>query len=60
MEMTMTSIESEKRINPAHAIKLFSGRSNSKLAQEIADYLGTTIGPILIKNFAQARQSFHD
>ena len=52
MELTMTSTERERRINPTHDIKLFTGRSNSKLAQEIADYLGTTIGPILIKNFA--------
>jgi len=42
----------ERRINPTHDIKLFTGRSNTKLAQEIADYLGTTVGPILIKNFA--------
>ena len=36
----------ERAINPTHDIKLFSGRSNPKLAQEIADCLGTTIGPI--------------
>ena len=52
MEFTMTAAEHERKINPTHDIKLFTGRSNSKLAQEIADYLGTTIGPILIKNFA--------
>ena len=52
MEMTSTLREHERRINPTHDIKLFTCRSNSQLAQEIADYLGTTVGPILIKNFA--------
>ena len=42
MELTMTSLEHERKIHPSHDIKLFAGRSNSKLAQEIADYLGTT------------------
>ena len=35
-----------------HDIKLFAGRSNSKLAEEIAEYLGTTVGQMVIKNFA--------
>lgn len=47
-----TLIQLERSINPTHDIKLFAGRSNPKLAQEIADYLGTTIGPMLVKNFA--------
>jgi len=42
----------ERAINPTHDIKLFAGRSNPKLAQEIADHLGTTVGPMVIKNFA--------
>ena len=50
LEMTFPSLE--KAINPTHDIKLFSGRSNTKLAQEIASYLGTTVGPMVIKNFA--------
>ena len=37
---------------PTHDIKLFSGRSNPVLAQEIADYLGTTVEPMIIKNFS--------
>ncbi len=41
-----------KEIQPTHDIKLFSGRSNNPLAQEIADYLGTTLEPITIKNFS--------
>lgn len=54
----MTAVEEmvypqlERAINPTHDIKLFAGRSNPKLAQEIADYLGTTIGPMVVKNFA--------
>lgn len=42
----------EKMINPTHDIKLFAGRSNPKLAQEIAEHLGTTVGPMVIKNFS--------
>ncbi len=52
MQLEMPTMEREKIINPTHDIKLFSGRSNPKLAQEIADYLGTTVGPMIIKNFA--------
>ena len=37
---------------PTHDIKLFSGRSNPVLAQEIAEYLGTTVEPMVIKNFS--------
>jgi ribose-phosphate pyrophosphokinase len=33
-------------------VKLFTGRANPKLAQEIADYLGTALTPIQIKNFS--------
>ena len=42
----------ERCINPTHDIKLFSGRSNPELAQEIANRLGTTVGPMVVKNFA--------
>ena len=44
--------ELESKILPTHDIKLFSGRSNPVLAQEIADYLGTSVGPMIIKNFS--------
>ena len=44
--------EREKNISPTHDIKLFTGRSNPKLASEIAKYLGTTIAPMIVKNFA--------
>ncbi|MFN8615162.1 MAG: ribose-phosphate pyrophosphokinase [Vampirovibrionales bacterium] len=33
-------------------IKLFSGRANHPLAEEIATYLGTSLSPVDIKNFA--------
>ena len=42
----------DKAINPTHDIKLFAGRSNPKLAQEIADQLGTSVGPMVVKNFS--------
>jgi ribose-phosphate pyrophosphokinase len=44
--------ELERAISPNHDIKLFAGRSNPQLAQEIANELGTTIGPMIVKNFA--------
>lgn len=52
MVLELTAEQLERAINPTHDIKLFAGRSNVKLAQEIADYLGTSIGPMVIKNFA--------
>lgn len=50
LEMTYPSLE--RAVSPTHDIKLFTGRSNPQLAQEIADYLGTTVGPMVVKNFA--------
>lgn len=52
MVLEMTFPQLEKAINPTHDIKLFAGRSNPALAREIANYLGTTVGPMIIKNFA--------
>ena len=52
MELTMEFPQREKTINPTHDIKLFSGRAHKELAQELADYLGTSVGPMIIKNFA--------
>lgn len=52
MVLELASEQLERAISPTHDIKLFAGRSNTKLAQEIADYLGTSIGPMVIKNFA--------
>lgn len=42
----------QNKIKPTHDIKIFSGRSNPELAEAIADYLGTSVGPMLIKNFS--------
>ena len=52
MELELAFPQGVKSINPTHDIKLFAGRSNMKLAEEIAQYLGTTVGPMVIKNFA--------
>ena len=47
-----TQMEKINQILPTHDIKLFSGCSNNPLASEIAEYLGTTLEPITIKNFS--------
>ena len=39
-------------IKPTHDIKIFAGRSNPTLAHDIAKYLGTSVGPMIVKNFA--------
>ena len=39
MVLEMTYPQLERAVNPTHDIRLFSGRSNPELAQEIADYL---------------------
>jgi ribose-phosphate pyrophosphokinase len=52
MVLEMAFPQAEKVIKPTHDIKLFAGRSNPALAREIANYLGTDIGPMIIKNFA--------
>jgi len=44
--------EHENRLKPTHAIKIFSGKSNPDLAGKIAEYLGTTVGPMISKNFS--------
>lgn len=54
----MTFQQLERTINPTHDIKLFSGRSNTKLAQEIADYLGTSIGPMVVKTLLMEKFTF--
>ena len=41
-----------EKILPTHDIKLFSGRSNNALSEEIANYLGANLEPITIKNFS--------
>ena len=52
MTECMTKEELKNIIKPTHDIKIFSGRSNPQLAQDIARYLGTEVGPMIVKNFA--------
>lgn len=47
-----SELKEVQKILPTHDIKLFSGRSNNALASEIAQYLGTSLEPITIKNFS--------
>lgn len=42
----------QDEIKHTHSIKLFTGRANTGLATEIAEYLGTTVGPMIVKNFS--------
>ena len=52
MTQELTFMQTERFINPTHDIKLFTGRSHQALAEEIAQYLGTSVAPMEIKNFA--------
>ena len=52
MELSMEFPQRERTISPTHDIKLFAGRGHKELAEEIASYLGTSVGPMIIKNFA--------
>lgn len=45
-------MELQDEIKHTHSIKLFTGRANAGLAYEIAEYLGTTLGPMVVKNFS--------
>ena len=48
----MNVSEKTNIIKSTHKIRVFSGRSNPELAAKIAEYLGTSVGPMLIKNFS--------
>lgn len=52
IEMHLPRLEEENKAPGRHEIKIFTGRSNPQLAYEIADYLGTTVGPMVVKNFS--------
>ena len=43
-----TQMKRFTEVMPTHDIKLFSGRSNNPLSEEIASYLGTSLEPITI------------
>ncbi|MDX2084757.1 MAG: ribose-phosphate pyrophosphokinase [Candidatus Melainabacteria bacterium] len=50
--MPLPHIELSRSAHDTENIKLFSGRANPQLAQEIARYLGTELGGMVIKNFS--------
>ena len=52
VDMQLPQLEKNRLMDGDCRIKLFSGRSNPLLAEEIAQYLGTTLSPMLIKNFS--------
>jgi len=47
-----TQLKQIEKVLPTHDIKLFSGRANNPLAEEIAQYLGASLEPITIKDFS--------
>lgn len=52
IEMRLPQLQEENKTSSRNEIKIFTGRSNPQLAYEIADYLGTTVGPMVVKNFS--------
>lgn len=52
LEMELPQLERGSLRGINTQVQLFTGRANPTLAQEIADYLGTELSPILIKNFS--------
>ena len=50
--MHLPRLEEHEKTPGRHEIKIFTGRSNPQLAYEIADYLGTSVGPMIVKNFS--------
>lgn len=50
MRLPQLQLSDEKR--DIDEVKLFTGRANPKLAEEIARYLGSELSPLLIKNFS--------
>lgn len=52
MVVEMQMPQGANHSKPTHDIRIFTGRSNPQLAHEIAMHLGTTVGPMQIKNFS--------
>jgi len=52
IEMPLPDLQIESGIHDTSKVKIFTGRANPKLAQEIARYLGTDLGRVEIKNFS--------
>jgi ribose-phosphate pyrophosphokinase len=52
VEMHLPQLQEDHKSGSRSDIKIFTGRSNPQLAYEIADYLGTSVGPMVVKNFS--------
>jgi ribose-phosphate pyrophosphokinase len=52
IEMRLPQLELSLRKRDTSKVKLFTGRANPQLADEIARYLGTELSPLVIKNFS--------
>lgn len=52
IEMTLPEFQTHHDPEFLNHVKIFTGRANPQLAEEIARYLGTTLSPILVKNFS--------
>lgn len=52
IEMHLPQLEIESGIHDTSKVKIFTGRANPRLAEEIARYLGTQLGQVAIKNFS--------
>jgi ribose-phosphate pyrophosphokinase len=52
IELRLPELEIESGIHDTSKVKIFTGRANPKLAQEIARYLGTELSKVEIKNFS--------
>jgi ribose-phosphate pyrophosphokinase len=52
VEMHLPQIKDDNKSPARSEVKIFTGRSNPQLAYEIADYLGTSVGPMVVKNFS--------
>lgn len=52
VELHIPQLERNRMLDGTCKVKLFTGRANPELAEEIASYLGTTLSPVQIKNFS--------
>lgn len=52
VEMHIPQLERNRMLDGTCKVKIFSGRAHIALAEEIAQYLGAHLSPLLIKNFS--------
>ena len=52
VEMHLPQLERNRMLDGSCKVKIFTGRANPELAEEIAQYLGATLGSMQIKNFS--------